>query len=133
MSLQSVSIILLLAQCNGQSANNTVQKEQCHSSCSSFSSSRKISIKCDLCRVLGDLMRESTVELLPGLKNFTENQQMWLAEALADCGSSEFSEKSQTYRMSKRQWQTGVHAKGAFRLYRAPLQQQAIQRRLGLP
>ena len=62
------------------------------------------------------MRRESTVELLPGLKNFTEKQQMWLAEALSDCGSSEFSEKSQTYRMSKHQWENGEHAKGAFRL-----------------
>ena len=62
------------------------------------------------------MRRESRVELLPGLKNFTEKQQMWLAEALSDCGSSEFSEKSQTYRMSKDQWENGEHAKGAFRL-----------------
>ena len=62
------------------------------------------------------MRRESTIELLPGLKNYTEKQQMWLAEALADCGSSEFSEKSQTYRMSKLQWQIGEHAPGAFRL-----------------
>ena len=68
------------------------------------------------CRLLSDMRRESTIELLPGLKNYTENQQMWLAEALADCGLSEFSEKSQTYRMSKLHWQTGVHAVGAFRL-----------------
>ena len=65
---------------------------------------------------MADLRKESKVELLPGLKNFTENQQMWLAEALADCGSSEFSEKSQTYRMSNLQWQIGEHAPGAFRL-----------------
>ena len=62
------------------------------------------------------MRRESTVESLPGLMKYTERQQLWLAEALSDCGSSKFSEKSQTYRMSKRRWEKNSHAGGAFRL-----------------
>ena len=62
------------------------------------------------------MSRQSSVELLPGLMKYTDRQQMWLATALSNCGGSEFSDKSQTYRLSKRHWENEVHAGRAFRV-----------------
>ena len=65
-------------------------------------------------RLFTSMTEETIPELLPGL-NFTAKQQMWLAMTISDCGESTFSEESQTYRLTKRDWSRSRHAGDAFR------------------